>query len=367
MFGSSLKSVIVIFVLVLINQGLYAAQQPLYETSFKDGASGWTLNDQAFLSEISRRKGTKSLLIKQWDDKEKESFWLSPAIKNPGKPVAISFWAADNYLKMTDFSYAAVVDVISYDKAGKELNTTWYLKSIPWDQSRKSDMWGVLLPEGLKWNFYQAVCTPKGETFKVKFHWRKPIIRGECYLTDLQVREASPQEIAAAKPKSEKSKTPGNERFKLELSTPVTGNLFYRDDPLQFEILLLTTDDKEIGKLKNPVLHYEVTDFEFFNIAKGKIPFNQAKPVADKKFSRGKRKFNLHQPIILQDQKAKLAGQEFFIKVDLLDDGKIIASDTVTYGVVNPRKLDPKQVDKCRFPPARRWQEDPGRLCQCDI
>ena len=222
-------------------------------------------------------------MIKQWDDKEQGSHWLSPAIQNLKKPVVISFWAADNYLKQTDLSYAAVVDAVAYQK-GKELSKTSYLLSMPWDDARKSNMWGRLQPEGLKWKYYQALYRPKGESFRLKFYWPKPIVRGECYLTDLQVREASPEDIALSTLGATQKKVAVKGRYSLHLSTPVTGNLFYQDDPLRFECLLFTNDGKDIGTLKSPELRYRITDFENFFIASGKVPFNNAKPVSDKTF-----------------------------------------------------------------------------------
>ena len=92
--------------------------QALFQESFEKGAGGWTRENQATVSDIARRPGGKSLLIKQWKDEEQNSVWLSPAIKNPGKPVKISFWAADNYLRQRDFSYAAAVDGKTYSRLG---------------------------------------------------------------------------------------------------------------------------------------------------------------------------------------------------------------------------------------------------------
>lgn len=73
----------------------------LLRTDFATDADlkGWTKGSQAFVSDIGRRNGTRSLLIKQWKDEEQDTHWRPPAIKNPGKPVKLSFWAADSYLK----------------------------------------------------------------------------------------------------------------------------------------------------------------------------------------------------------------------------------------------------------------------------
>lgn len=341
---------------VLLLGAWVAGGEPLFQASFEDNAKGWTQTNQAQVSDVSRRTGTKSLVIRQTKDEEQDSAWLSPAIKSPGKPVKISFWAADNYYLCQDCSYAACVNAVSYDKDdkdGKEVETSSYLNSMPWDEGRKEDLWGQLLSEGLVWKYYEAVYTPEGETFKLKFYWPKPIVRGECYLTDVMVTAATPEEIAAAAPGVKQAAATAPGRFALELSTPVLGNIFYADDPIQFEVLLFTTDGKEIGELKGARLRYEITDFDRFFVARGEGGFDKAKPVADETFAKSApgsaRAFNLHQPLPVEDAAARQTGREFFIRVDLVSDGRIVASDTVTYGVMAPRTIAPKDYGKCRF------------------
>ena len=325
----------------------------LLQTSFDNGAQGWAKENQASLSDISRRKGTKSLLIKQWKDEEQNSHWLSPPIPNPGKAVKISFWAADNYRVQRDFSYAAVVDVVSYDKEGKELGTTWYLRSIPWDDGRKSDLWGKLTRDGLVWKYYEAVCQPTGTAFRIKFHWRKPLLRGECALTDLLVTEATPREAAAATPNAAPAKAEADSHLKMQISTPVMGNLFYVDDPIRMEVLVYSDDGKALAEINKGKLKYEITDFEHLVLARGERPFEKAKPIADPTFYKSRYvknyKHNLHQSLVIADEGAKTVGRELFINIVLESGGEVAAFDTVTYGVVNPRKLSPKDYEKSRF------------------
>lgn len=328
---------------------------PLFKTDFSSEAelNGWTKENQASVSEISRRPGARSLLIKQYRDEEQNSHWLSPDIQNPGGPVKISFWAADNYRRLTDFSYAATVDVVDFDKEGKKINESSYLKSMPWDQGRKSDLWGQLMPEGLTWTYYETIYTPKGDTFRVKFHWPKPIVLGECYLTDLMVTKATAEDIAEAAVGVTKEAEADGSRFALELSTPVLGNLFYADDPLEFEALLFTTDTKEIGALESATIRYRITDFEHFFISEGEVAFDKGVPVADERFYKSvhgqTRKHNLRQTLAINDPAASMVGRELFIRADLLREGKILASDTITYGVMDPRAIDPEDYDKSRF------------------
>jgi hypothetical protein len=338
---------------MLCMTGASAETRLLLKTSFEAGAEGWTKQNQAFLSDLSRRKGTKSLLIKQWKDEEQSSHWLSPPLPNPGKPVKISFWAADNYLVQRDFTYAATVDLVSYDKAGKELETTWYLRSIPWDDTRKSDLWGKLTQDGLVWKYYEAVHRPRGETFKIKFHWRKPLLRGECALTDLLVTEATDREAAAVSPNAAPAKADADSPLKMQISTPAMGNLFYADDPIRMEVLIYADNPKALEGLTQGKLKYEVSDFEHLVLARGESAFDNARPVSNPTFYKSrygkKYKHNLLQPLVLEDDGAKRVGRELFINIVLENAGKVIASDTVTYGVVNPRKLSPADYDKSRF------------------
>ncbi|MHC4887187.1 MAG: hypothetical protein ACYTGH_19080, partial [Planctomycetota bacterium] len=286
--------VLSVFIIMGMAQG--AESKVLYESSFTGGAKGWEKHDQAFVSDIARVKGHKSLLLKQWKDEEKGSYWLSPKIANPGKPIALSFWAADNYLKQTDGSYAPVIEIVSYDKAGKEIASTWYLSFMPWDDERKASLWGLRQPEGLKWKYYQSVSKAlKGDHVRLKYYWRKPIVRGECYVTDLAVAEATAEEIAATAfgAKSKAARTDAS-RYILEISTPVTGNLFYRDDPLRFDVFTHTNDEKPFDTLKAPKLIYEITDFEKFLMARGEIDFKDAESYSyQDKPLKGKRRFNL--------------------------------------------------------------------------
>ena len=319
---------------------------------FADGAQGWTAADQASISKIARRPGAGSLVIKQSKDEEQNSRWLSPVIKSPGQSVTISFWAADNYTRCNDFSYSACVDIVNYNKDGKEVGTSSGLVYILWDNGRKEDPWGPLLPSGLVWKHYQVVCCPAGGSFRLKFHWPQTIVRGECYLTDVMVSVATPEEIAVAEVKGGSEKKAGvASRYALEISTAAGGNLFYADDPLQVEMLVYSTDGKPVDDLDGAKIRYAITDFQNFAVGKGEWDFDGAKPVEDPAFAKAfkERAFNLHKAFVITDANVKQVGREFFIQADLLRNGSILASDTVTYGVVNPAEVSSDQYETRRF------------------
>ncbi|MHC4887817.1 MAG: hypothetical protein ACYTGH_22275 [Planctomycetota bacterium] len=208
-----------------------AESKVLYKTRFEDKGAAWKGSGKATVSSQARIPKGNSLKIVMEDDADQKSHWLSPAIPNPGKPVIVSFWAADNYLRMTDGSYAATVEVLSYDKTGKKVEETRLFLRAPWDPNRKSSMFGVRTEAGLKWKFYQRSHSPKGATFRLKYLWPKPIVRGSCYLTDVQVLTGTLAEAkVAAKATTAKS------RYTLELSSPANGHFYYTDDPLRLDV-----------------------------------------------------------------------------------------------------------------------------------
>ena len=327
----------------------------LFQESFEHGAAGWTATDQAVVSDISRRPGGKSLVIKQWKDSEWDSAWLSPAMANPGKPIKFSFWAVGNYLTCTDFSYSGCMDVVNYAKDGKNLGGSVYMLNIPWDDARKDSMWGKLLPSGLVWNYYEGVYTPNGDTFRLLFHWPKPLARGDCYLTDVRVAEATPAELSATSTKTVAATDTTAQapvtNLALEMSTPVSANLFYQQDPLLFDALLYAKDGKALSLPADAKLAYAITDFQHAPILAGEAMLANAKPITDTLFLRKfpQRKANTHVQFTVTDERARATGREFFLEVKVVSQGKTLALDTVPYGVVQPRKIDPADYDKCRF------------------
>ena len=327
---------------------------PLYQSTFEQGADAWQPINQATVSTIGRRAGTKSLLISQWKDEDVNSSWISPPITAPGKPITLSFWAADNYHTCRDFTYAACVDIVSYDKDGKELASSDSLVSVAWDDNRKENMWGQYLPTGLVWKYYQRTVLPTGAAFRLKFHWPKIIVRGDCYLTDVVVTEATPEEIAASAPgaKTVSAEEPGT--LGLELCTNVAGNLFAKSDPLAFEVIAYAKDNAtKIAVPAGAQLRYEISDYPSSVIARGQCDFADAQPIADQAYYQSRfgaqQKQNLHKVMTIPDAAARAIGREFFLKVALVANGQVLATDTVPYGVVDPRAISAADYANCHF------------------
>jgi hypothetical protein len=345
-------------------------EKVLFQATFakEKEMAGWAANNQATVSDVTRRQGTRSLLIRQWKDAEQDSQWLSPVISNPGAgAVKISFWAADDYRRQADFSYAASLDTVTVDGAGKQIAVSDYLTSIAWDDSRKWDeLWGKLAVDGLVWKYYEVVTSP-GASFRLKYHWPKPLVLGDCYLTDILVTQATAADAATAaapvKAEAQAQASGPSGNLRLELSTPVKANLYYHDDPLQFEAFVYSSDKTDFTLPPDAKLTWEISDFQASSLARGELPFADARPVADPAFYKSRvlelaagRSKNVTKSFVVEDPNAKMVGQELFIEVKLLAGGKVLAAETMPYGVVNPRPIDPRDYGKLRF--IHEWWSD---------
>ena len=328
--------------LTLAGAALHA--QELGQWSFADGAKDWTAVNNATVSDITRRPGGKSLLITQNSDAEANSAWLSPVLANPGKPVRVSLWSADNYETQQDHSYAASFEIVPCTKDGTLTSSGGDWTYMPWEDKRQIPQFRhSLTRDGLQWKHYSAVKTPAaGEHFRVRLCWPKNLMRGACYITDVQVSVADTPAHSAATAAASTS------RHALEISCAASGNLFFSDDALRFEFLLYSTDGKPMGTLAKPVLRYDITDYEHFRIANGTLDFASAAPLAIPQLGPGRAQ-NLRLSALIPDAAAKAVGREFFLRAQLVADGAMVAEDTVTYAVVAPRQTDPKDLAKSRF------------------
>ncbi len=322
--------------------------QELGQWSFADGAQDWTASGNATVVDVARRPGGKSLLLRQTKDEEASSAWLSPVLKSPGPAVQVSLWAADNYATQKDASYAAAFEVVPCDADGKLTGTGGDWTYLPWEDKRQIPAFHhTLTREGLKWTYYSAVKRTGGGTFRVRLCWPKALLRGECYFTDVRVTAA-----AATVPATGPAAPAATSRFALELSNAASGNLFYADDPFRWEFLLYATDGQPVGPLTEPVIRYDITDFEHFQVAAGTLPFAGAAPVVHKALAQDKarnRTQNLRLSALLPDAAAREVGREFFLHAALVAGGQVLAEDTVTYAVVNPRPPPTTDFSKCRF------------------
>lgn len=327
-------------------QAQAAVTEPaLLESDFKDGASGWSPIENAHVSDVARRTGGKSLQIRQTKPGEEVSAWLSPVLSSTRPAVRVSLWAADNYDTQQDPSYAASFEVVPCDKDGKLTSAGGEWTYLPWEDKRQMGQFRhVQTPEGLQWKHYSTVRKTGGGFFRVRLCWPKPLMTGECYFTDVRVVAAEEAQTATT---GSTGTTATSSRFAFEISTAANSNLFYSDDQLRFEFLLYATDGKPVGTLKKPVIRYDITDYERFHVAAGSLPFDAAKTVVLPSHVDARRTQNLRLSALIPDAAAAETGREFFIHAQLVDGDVVLAEDTVTYAVVNPRKQE--DLSKSRF------------------
>ena len=162
-----------------------------YQTDFSDGATGWEAVDQAVVSDFSRRDKGRSLLIKQWEKGQEDSAWLSPVINNPGGRVAVSLWAADNYLQTKDFSFSAALELIPCKVDGTLIASGGKWHYIPWEPDRFMPQFRhTYTRKGLVWEYYEATEKVNGDHFRLRLSWPKSRMKGECYFTDVRIGRA---------------------------------------------------------------------------------------------------------------------------------------------------------------------------------
>lgn len=314
---------------------------------FSSGADGWIGTNRATVSELARRPGGRSLKIEQTEDREADSAWRSPILEGTGKPVQVRFWAADNYTVQPDLTYAAAVGLAACDAEGNTAPApNW--TSISWDEGRREAWWGPLTPAGLVWKAYEATLSPPAGRFRVVFFWPKTLTRGACLLTEVSVREAAAAP-AAAEPRATAAPAAGP-ALRLELTTPAVGNLFHVEDPLRIEALLFDPTGKPLPAMVRPVVHYDITDYLGGRIASGTVPFDHAAPRPfDRADPKADRRGNLWQSFVLEDRGARESGRLFYLRAVLRDGERALAEDTIPYGVVDPRPLDPRDHERSRF------------------
>jgi hypothetical protein len=318
--------------------------QELGQWSFSDGVAGWTAVNNARVSDFARRPGGRSLVIRQDTDAEADSAWLGPVLANPGTPIRISVWAADNYDAQKDFSYAAAFELVACDKDGNLIGNGGDWTWVPWEDKRQIPQFRHnLTGHGLQWKHYEAVKRLTGGHFRLRLCWPKALSRGECHFTDISLATA---EAGMAAQSGSAGTTTG--RHVLEISTAANANLFFAEDPLRFDFLVYANDGEPVGTLGKSEIRYEITDYEHFAIASGTLPFAGAAPVALKQLDQ-QRSQNLRLSALIPDARARETGRQFFLHARLLDGDRLLAEDTTTYAVVSPRRLPEEAIASARF------------------
>ncbi len=311
----------------------------LYEYSFQNGPENWQSSGNASWSPEARRPGKNGSLVLRFEQ-EKDSLpaWRSPVLKLDGRAVKIGFWAADNYLRQQDYSYSAGISVKRCNADGVP-ETELAKVYTEWDNSLVSPyMWGMRTRENAVWKYYEMEIGPGNPFIRLFFDFRAPLVRGRCLLTDVRVTESTKKSIPLPEQKNSKSET------RLLLSSPASGGLFFQGDSLRFDAFLYQPSAEKINLPEKAYFHVEVCDFERNPLAEMRVDAREFTQIRDGEFYKSeiarKRKITPEnhavKRFILDDPAAKQPGILFLLKAELVSDKKVLVSDTILYGVVEP-------------------------------
>ena len=337
----------IIFSVLLLLTG-YAGAVPdlngvLYQCDFSKGESGWKkTSGNCAWSDIGRvpgRGGSLRVRHEGKSDGNGEMMWTSPVIKLDKKAALVSFWAADNYLFLSDFSYGGSLRVSRCGADGKR-DAVLCTAYADWDSSlNDAYYWGKRMTECLVWKYYELEIPAGSEYIMFEYGYRGGLVQGTCYMTDLMVTESR-----ETKPMAAEQTTEG---VHLELSTPAVGGLFYEKDILRFDALIYNGGKKVLEVPKDAKLKISISDFEGNVVASAEQGLDGAAPSSDKEFckspvaaQRGITADNhIVKRIISAGAPEKTPGILFHLKAELVSGGKTLAEDAIPYGVVQP--LDP--------------------------
>ncbi|MBQ9770885.1 MAG: hypothetical protein IJW23_03575 [Lentisphaeria bacterium] len=333
------RKILSIFVLLNLTF-LLISGEIIYQNNFAASPENWTAKGNAAWSRAARKNGCGSLVIAYEKDNDSLPSWQSPVIRLNGKAVKISFYAADNYLQQQDYSYSGGFSVKACDKNG---NTSAELGKVytEWDNSLVSPyMWGVRTEKNLIWKYYELKIGPGHDYIRLNFDFRGAFVRGRCYLSEVCVTEENETGL-----KTEKvpAKTAG---LKMLLSTPAPGGVFFAKDSLRFDALLYDANSREIAIPEECELQITISDYEQNILFSGREKRGKLSRVQDPEFFRSEfAEKNRITPrnhgvfrLVLNDPAAKETGILFLLNVRLLSRGKILAQDTILYGVTDPFK-----------------------------
>lgn len=322
--------------LVMFLQG----SEVIYQASFAKNPDGWISKGNASWSRMARRAGCGSLVVAFEKASDALPVWQSPVIPLKGSAAKISFFAADNYLQQQDYSYSAGFSVKASDQNGitsAELGKVY----TEWDNSLVSPyMWGVRTEKNLIWKYYELSIGPGHDFIRLSFDFRAPFVRGRCYLTEVCITRSGPEKRTAAAP------VPAKNGLKLFLSSPAPGGVFYSEDELRFDLLLVDSGKPHLTIPQDSEIHYTISDFERNILVSGKEKAGPFRPVQDRTFYQSawarKQAVSTHNHGVFRIHpnapEAKKTGILFLLKAELVSRGKTLAQDTILYGVTPPFK-----------------------------
>jgi|GEM_PF-5557518 len=377
--------------------GALAGEKILLETSFEKGGStpaGWAAKGGAQWTEFART-GNRSLEVRSWqtdevmhrvedeyirqtlsDDKQvaqnakklisvdpHHTWWIGPPIQIGDDPVKVSFWGANNITYMNDESFRAEVALVKCPADGSmpniEHGKTKFHSAEPLHfyraQRENYQHYARAVPEGLRWQYREAVLNPEKGTYRVLMHFRKEP-DGQAWMDDLKITTSSEyrteQQLLV-----EAGQKQSNLPWELQVNFPVSFNLFKVGDPLQMDLAIVDADG--LPKVTNNTkLVYEIRDFNYryvhggaINLKPGDYPVWHTTAYLKKMRKSGYLKYvaaeghrldghTIIVPTELPETLKAYEGQMLIIKATLEQNNKKMAQDEVAFGIITPAKPD---------------------------
>jgi len=360
-----------------------AAEGVLLRTSFEEGTEGpvgWTPSGAAVWASFART-GKRSLEIRTWQPDDvmndleadlnakrltreefyKKAFvepsrtrWESDPVECSGKPVKVSLWVANNMTWGNDESFRAEVALCPVDANGKSTENFLSDKAIQFPQLPRDNyqLWSRAVPEGLRWEYREAVLTPPKGKARVVLHFLK-FPAGQVWIDDLVVSES--EEPASRAPAARGQEATRELPWEMQINFPVSFNIFRKGEPLELDLALI--DPKGLPQPKAGMkAAYKVRDFDYRLLASGELklgnaPFIQWKPGpwADDPYFKQSEGGKLYErikdhvtivPLTLPDSLDAFEGKLLFLHVALMDGRKVLAEDEVTFAILVPAVPD---------------------------
>lgn len=350
------KVVLVMGIVICLISLIYCStQEQIYYEGFEKGEGkspvGWAgSGTEAKWADFGR--SGRSIGLSSFNDPTAGSRWESKEIDcKSAESITVSFWAAENFVTAPEFTYCAVMSFVPIDA---KLEVTPAIGSkegfviIERDYSLDGhfDSRGRFRePEGLRWKYYEFSMDIPAQKNKRKlvFQFQKDPV-GSVYVDDIFITEGKTDETAGKKEASTQISYP----FTMHLNTPVSANVFMKDDPLQFDICI-EQSDKEIPEGKGVFLRYKIEDYRHILLAEGKEPFSGefwGKEHPKYSYTDNEKKtkavtVEIGKSIYLDETIRKRIGQLMFIMVELVVNEKILAQSEINFAIVDayvPRK-----------------------------
>jgi hypothetical protein len=335
-------------VIVILSLNLHADDW-LYQERFNSQRSDWNIVKGAVYDPNIGRSGG-SIRLSAWIENGRLGRVELPVFPlNDSSEISIGAWSAQRMVFAQDPYYCGILAILFFDDDGKLISNQ---KAIDFSMRTPVRLVGLpLVPQGLAWDYYSGkVKVPsKAKTARIVYAWSDFVekfrsaeqINGEVWVDDVSVVFERPSDKMILPEQEEK-----NSVYKLGLRTPVEINLFTDKDPLQFDLLLYSSNGKELSlnELNNAIVKYQVKDYLYKTITSGEIPFlensNHVTNKDVKKYSwendDGKTMSGLLKTILIDSNVSLNIGIYLVLDVQIICDNKVIADGDIAFAILKP-------------------------------